>query len=119
MIAWLKALCNHVRYRRHRKQHDAIVQEYREFGTALGDSLSYVYLGNNQICCKSRVYTYQEALDVLDQLETAYTALGYRVIPLDDWIDHGGYDKNIDRIWLCKRQSGEKPLYTKDLINKI
>jgi hypothetical protein len=119
MIAWLRALYSHIRRRRLQKQHDAIVQQYREFGTAFGDSLSYAYLGNRQICHRSKVYTYQEALDILDQLESAYAALGYRIISLDDWTDHGGYDKDIDRMWLCKRQSGEKPLYTKDLINKI
>jgi len=116
MIRWIKSLREALRAKKASKEHDAIVQRYREFGQDLGDSLSYAYLGNSQICSRNKVMSYRESIDQLDELEIAYAALGYRIIPLDDWIDHGGYGKSLERLWLVKRQAGEKPVFTKDML---
>lgn len=108
MISWIRNL-------RKRRRHDKVVNDYRQFATALGDGLSYAYLGDPQIRHGKKWYGVKDgsAFHKLDELEEAYASLGYRIIPLENWIDYGGWGVAIDDLWLVKREPDERPVFTK------
>ncbi len=118
MLTWIKQLLANLRARKAKKMHDATINEYRSFATAFGDGLSYGYLGDPEVQSGRKWLKIAECWDELDRLEVAYADLGYRILSVDDWIDHGGYGKDIERLWLVKRFPGERPVFTRDLMRK-
>ena len=50
----------------------------------------------------------------LHESEVRYAELGYRIIPLQDWIDKAGWDVPIEHLWTVLRNEGERPIFTKD-----
>jgi len=119
MLGFIRRLLTHMKQKREKRRHDAIVNEYRSFATGFGDALSYSYLGEPNVQAQSGKWlSEQECWDELDRLEVEYATLGYRIIDIDDWISHGGYGKNIDKLWLVERAIDERPVYTKDLMRK-
>ena len=117
MLGWINRLKAKIAARKAKKHHDKIISDYRSFATGFGDGLSYAYLGEPSVQAHNGKWlNLEECLDYLDQLEEAYAALGYRVLSIDDWIDHGGYNRSIDAVWLVKRAEDEKPVFTRDRI---
>lgn len=119
MLGLIRRFLNHLAQKRAKRKHDALVNEYRHFATAFGDALSYGYLGEANIQVKSgRWLNEKECWNELDRLEVEYATLGYRIIDINDWIGYGGYGKNIKDLWLVKRESNERPVFTKELIER-
>lgn len=109
MIGFIRNLIAQYRAKISARKQAKMLQEYREFATAFGDAMSYAYLGEPGVGHRN----FKECLDHLDQLEEAYSLLGYRIVDFDRWIDYGGYGKSIDDVWLVKREPGERPQFTK------
>ena len=107
MSFWPVSLCT--KSGRAKRRHDKIVAGYYEYAIDFGDRLSYAYLGEPIW----RGIGVREQYHILDAHEEAYASLGYRVIPVDCWIELGGYAKTIDDIWLAERDEGERPVFTK------
>lgn len=114
----LKKIVDYFAKKKQKKHHDKIVGRYKEFSTIFGDALSYNYLGTIQFSFETKSFSEEEAFKELDLLEHAYAALGYRIIDISDWISYGGYGKDIDKLWLSKRDPGERPVFTKELIER-
>jgi len=98
-----------------KRKHDKIVEEYRSVACNIGDAISYMHMGSVNITLRGKSYNMRdpEIYHILDELEEAYASLGYRVVPLDNWIDYAGWGVNIDHLWLVKRDPGERPVFTK------
>ena len=107
MISWLRRLRN--KYR-----HDKTVVRYYEIGTAIGKALSLA-IAHPWVTVRGKEFSVYdpELYHLLDELEEAYASLGYRIIQLHDWIDHGGWGIDIGDLWLVEREDGERPQYTK------
>jgi hypothetical protein len=54
-----------------------------------------------------------ELYHYLHELEVRYADLGYRIIPLQDWIDKAGWDVPLKHLWKVKREENERPRFTK------
>jgi gamma-glutamylcyclotransferase (GGCT)/AIG2-like uncharacterized protein YtfP len=102
MISWIR-----------KRRHDKIVEEYRHVASSIGYLASV--LGSDRILIRGKWFTIQdlELFHILDELEEAYAQLGYRIIPLDYWIDYAGWGVSIDDVWLQKRAQDERPVFTK------
>ena len=96
------------------KMHDDIVECYASFGILLGALISECYPTEPYLSWENRPEHMSKAFELLDKLEELYSSLGYKIIPLDAWIDAGGWDINIANLWLVKRPESEKPQFTKD-----
>jgi len=111
MISWLRRLLGKTT----RKEHDQTVHNYRSFALAVGYALSD--RGYDEYALRVRgkqiIIHDPEVYHILDELEEAYSSLGYRIIPLQDWIDCGGWGVSIDTLWLVKREKDERPQFTK------
>lgn len=108
MISWFLNLLS-------RRRHDRIVNEYRALATDIGGAISDMGLGDPWLRVKGTMISVRdpELYHILDVLEEAYATLGYRIIPLQDWVDHGGWGVDIEHLWLVKREEGERPQFTK------
>lgn len=113
MISWLTRLCS----KPARKQYKdyQITSTYRSLATAIGLGMSAMGLGDPHVKWGGRLISVHdpELYHLLDEWEEAYASLGYRIIPLQDWIDHGGWGVDIEHLWLVKRKEGERPQFTK------
>ena len=104
-----------IRRIRSRRAAAKLLTEYRSFATAFGNACSYSYLGVPGVTLSSgKRLDYSQCIEYLDKLEEKYASLGYRIIPIDSWIGHGGYDQNIDHLFFVKRSNDEKPIFTKN-----
>jgi len=106
---------NWIRQWRQRAKHNQIIESYAIYGTRFGDGLSYLFFGYPLIVWRGKMLkTFKEQLDILDALEEQYALLGYRIVPLQEWIDYGGWGVPI-QTWLVKREVDERPQFTKNL----
>lgn len=112
MISWLT---KRWKASRARKKHDKITAEYRQVACNIGDAISYMGMGDVWITLRGEDYSMRDAqvYHVLDELEEAYAGLGYRIVPLDNWIDYAGWGVKMDHLWLVKREEDERPVFTK------
>ena len=108
MISWIKRLVREYK-------HDRIVNEYRAIATTIGGVLSNMGLGDPWIRQNGITVSIRdpELYHLLDECEEAYASLGYRIIPLQEWIDYGGWGVSLEHLWLVKREEGERPRFTK------
>jgi hypothetical protein len=86
------------------RKHNKIVEQYIEAGTELGDACSYLPI-------MGKCDQYNDLLDEWVRTENLYAALGYRTIPLSEFMDAGGYGKNIDHLIKVKREALELPIF--------
>ena len=114
MISWIKRQFS--KKAREQYNHDKIIGEYWEMAFGLGDGISYAGMGNVQVLVRGKWYSVNdcEVYHILDELEQAYAELGYRIVPLDSWVDYAGWSVKMDHLWLVKRDKDERPHYTKD-----
>ncbi len=119
MIYWMIRLLSKTARQKHR--HDQIVEHYRSLAYDIGDGLGMIHLGRVRLRLKSGMIAINDAelYHMLDAAEEEYASLGYRIIPLDRWIDHAGWGVPIDDLWLIKRECGERPRFTKFDQNSI
>lgn len=113
MTSLIKRLFSKTARRQHR--HDKIVGEYWQTAFSLGDGISYAHMGSVEVEVRGKYYSVNdcEVYHILDELEQAYAGLGYRIVPLDTWVDYAGWNVEMDHLWLVKRDEDERPQYTK------
>ena len=113
MISWIKRQLS--KTARDKYNHDKITSEYRQAAISLGDGISYAHMGGVEVDIKGKYYNINdpEVYHILDELEVAYAGLGYRIVPLDTWVDYAGWGGKMDDVWLVKRDKDERPQYTK------
>ncbi len=81
----------------------AVEKKYLEAGRVFGDNLSYIFLG--------KCVEFEKNLDKLISWELEYAKRGFKTIPLNEFVEFGGYGKDIKNSLGKKRDAGEKPLY--------
>ena len=103
-----------IREWRRKKRESKIRKAYKEFCTALGDALSYLHLADTAFQVDGVLYGVRdpETYHKLRELEIAYAGLGYRIIPLSVWVDHGGWGVSLIGYWRIPREEGERPEFT-------
>jgi len=113
MISWIKRKFS--KTARDKYNHDKVVEEYRTVGCTIGDGISYAHMGSVEVDIRGKYYSISkpEVYHILDELEVAYAELGYRVVPLNTWVDYAGWGVKMDHLWLVKRDKDERPQYTK------
>ena len=110
MSSWITNL-----FKSKKNTHDEDVKAYRFVAMCLGTALATPYgRENSMIGFNGQGYRLDdpELYHLLNEYEITYARLGYRVVPLQVWIDEG-WDAPIDDYWLIKREPGERPMYTK------
>lgn len=107
MISWIRNWLA-------RRKHDAICEEYKTLATGIGDALSMLGMGDPYLRVRGKMYSVRDPqlYHILNEVEEKYAELGYRIIPLDRWVDYGGWGVAIDDVWQIKRAEGERPEYT-------
>jgi len=107
MISWIKKKLA-------QRRHDKAVNAYYIAACAIGDAISYSHMGavSTEVGGKRYELKDPELFHALDELEQAYAELGYRVVPLDNWVDYAGWGVDIAPFWLVKREEGERPVFT-------
>lgn len=80
-----------------------IKRKYAGSGAHFGEAVSYLYMGE---CVE-----FESKLNRWADWEQEYAKRGYRTIPLDNFIELGGYDKNIDPLFMIKLDKKEKPIF--------
>ena len=78
-----------------------VINEYRNAGIAIGDAVSYIYMGE--------CIGFDKLLDKWETTERQFSELGYRTISLDDFVSAGGYGKDLPE--LAPRNVGEEPVF--------
>jgi hypothetical protein len=79
-----------------------VIDRYVNYGLEFGDAVSYIYMGE----CVG----FDKLLDAWEQSEREYSALGFRTCSLDDFIDAGGYGKELTDLG-TPRDIDEEPVY--------
>lgn len=107
MISWIKNWLE-------RRRHDAICEEYRNLAAGIGDALSMMGMGDPYTQVRGKMYSVRDPqlYHILNEVEEKYAELGYRIIPLERWVNYGGWGVSIDDVWQVKREEGERPQYT-------
>jgi hypothetical protein len=77
-----------------------VVEQYVRSGAVFGEALSYLYMGE----CVG----FHSMKERWAKLERLYAELGYRTIPLEDFLEYGGYGKRIDHLVRVYRADGER-----------
>ncbi|MDP3963343.1 MAG: hypothetical protein Q8Q39_02495 [bacterium] len=96
---------------------DATIQKrYVRVGGAFGGAVSYSYMGE----CVG----FKRMLNRWARWEAEYIRRGYRAISLDDFIDYGGYGKELGELAGARRSKGEEPvlhaeIYRREFLGKI
>ena len=75
---------------------------YVKAGAVFGDAVSYIYMGE----CVG----FTDLLAKWEKWEAEYAKRGYRTLPVDDFVDHGGYGMPFKDLG-AKRTKGEKPVF--------
>lgn len=83
-----------------------IVEQYVRAGAVFGEAISYLYMGE----CVG----FHSMKERWAKLERLYADLGYRTIPLEDFVEYGGYGKSIDHLVRIRRDDGETALLHAD-----
>ena len=107
MFGWFKRW-------RERRRHDAICAEYKNLAAGIGDALSMLGMGDPWTSARGKMYSVRDPqlYHILNEVEERYAGLGYRIIPLDRWVDYGGWGVSIEDVWQVRREDGERPEYT-------
>jgi len=92
MINWIRNLF--------RKSDSSLQEQYLRAGGHFGDAVSYIYMGE--------CIGFKELLDTWAKLELEYADRGFRTISLDEFIEYGGYGKNITGLLGIKREEDEE-----------
>lgn len=81
-----------------------VEKRYIKAGEIFGDALSYGFMGE----CSG----FKRMLAKWEKWEAEYIKRGYRTLPIDDFIDYGGYGVPLPLkdIWK-KRDKNEKPIF--------
>jgi len=111
MISWVKNL-----FKSKKKKHDEIVGWYRSTASVIGGVLAMPFNRENTVIgLEGRPFRINdpELYHLLHEYEVAYAELGYRIISLQDWIDHGGWKVSMKHLLLVKRDKNERPVFTK------
>ena len=113
MISLIKRLVSKAARKQYR--HDQVVSEYRSIATAIGCGIGDMGLGDVYLNIRGKDISVHdpELYHVLDEVEESYAGLGYRIIPLDNWVDYAGWGVSIDHLWLVQRETSERPKFTK------
>lgn len=82
---------------------EEIVMAYLLNGAMFGDAVSYIYMGE--------CIGFEDLLTKWETCEVAYANLGFRTLSLDDFVDHGGYGKDIEPLLRVPRKEGEAPVF--------
>ena len=110
-------------FRRKLKERKArkTIQRYRSLATVIGTALGDIHFGYSECNFENTTFSIRdpELYHLLDECEEAYASLGYRIIHLDDWTDHGGWGVSIDDKWLVRRSEGERPVFSKFTIDQL
>ena len=110
MISWVTSL-----FRRNRKSPSEITNRYWYIATQVGGALAT--MGREREVTVAHGWCFDvedpELYHWLDEIEVLYAALGYRIIPLQDWIDYAGWGVSLDHLWKVKRDDMERPRFTK------
>jgi hypothetical protein len=86
------------------KQYKAsVVQRYIDAGLNFGDAVSYIYMGE----CDG----FDKLLSIWEESEREYAALGYRTIPIDAFVQAGGWGKALEEIGTLREPSEEAVLH--------
>ena len=106
---------------RAQRRHDKIIYGYREFATNVGGCLADIHLGDATFRMGLKSFGVRDSItfEMLDFFEEEYASLGYRVVPIERWVDHGGWGVNLDDVWLVEREKDERPVYTKMKVSDI
>jgi hypothetical protein len=80
-----------------------VVEQYVRAGAVFGEALSYLYMGE----CVG----FHSMKERWAKLERLYAELGYRTIPLEDFVEYGGYGKSIDHLVRVRRPDGEDAVF--------
>jgi len=80
-----------------------VVEHYVRSGAVFGEALSYLYMGE--------CIGFHGMKERFAKLERLYAEYGYRTIPLEDFVEYGGYGKKIDHLLRVKRETGEEPIF--------
>ena len=81
---------------------EEVVANYVLTGTEFGDVVSMIYLGE--------CIGFENLLASWETAERAYANLGYRTLPVDDFVDAGGYGKELTGLRI-PREIDENPVY--------
>lgn len=81
---------------------EQVVARYVLAGAEFGDVVSMIYLGE--------CIGFEGILNAWEEAERDYAALGFRTCSLDDFIDHGAYDKELKGLNV-PRDIGEGAVY--------
>jgi hypothetical protein len=77
-----------------------VVEHYVRSGALFGEALSHLYMGE----CVG----FHSMKERWAKLERVYAELGYRTIPLEDFVEYGGYGKSIDHLVRVRRTENEE-----------
>lgn len=80
---------------------DSVRKRYVEAGSMFGNAVSYLYLGE----CLG----FRGMLSKWAKWEREYARRGYRTIPIEVFIEHGGYNIRISGLGI-RRARGEPPI---------
>ncbi len=88
-----------------------VEKKYVLAGAQFGDAVSYIYMGE--------CIGFESMLNRWSDWEKEYINRGYRTVALDDFIELGGYGKNIDHLLRQKRDENEVPIYHAQIYRDI
>jgi hypothetical protein len=103
--AW-KALCRSARTLRR----EYVIEQYLRSGAQFGDALNRLFMGE---CV---------ALDDIKKrfgnFERRYASLGYRTIPLEEFIEYGAYGRSVHHLLRVTRDLGEPAVFYTDRLDE-
>ena len=77
-----------------------VLKAYERAGKEFGDSLSY-------LDCMGRDVDFEVKFLIFQDWEKAYAKRGYKTVPIDDFLQAGGYGKDISHMLGVKRAEDE------------
>lgn len=92
------------------KSDRALTKSYREAGEIFGDAVSMIYMGE--------CIGFERLLDTWAHWEQEYARRGFRTIPLDDFVDTGGYGVPLKGLGQ-RRAPDEEPVFHAEIYRKI
>jgi hypothetical protein len=80
-----------------------VERKYVHAGAEFGFDVSYIYMGES--------IGFESRLNKWANWEKEYAKRGFRTVPLDDFIELGGYGRSIASLVGIKRDENEEPVY--------
>lgn len=103
--AW-KALCRSARGLRR----EYIIEQYLRAGARFGDALGRLEMGE--------CVPLDSMIKHFAKLERRYASLGYRTIPLQEFVEYGAYGRAIHNLLRVQRELGEAAIYHADRLQE-